>query len=242
MEKKHYRTVWVSDSHLGSNGIHAEQLLSFLKNIKCDRLYLVGDIIDMWQMKRRTYWTSHCNDIVRKIIKMARDTEVIYVPGNHDEIFREYDGESFGNIKIKLSDIHECLDGRKILVTHGDQFDLMMKYSTLAKIGCFMYDWLIFANSIFNKVRQIFRMSHWSLSAFVKQNTKQVCKYVSQYETAMIEDAKRHGFDGVICGHIHHAEIKIVDGFIYCNCGDWVENCTALVETIDGKFEIINNQ
>lgn len=236
-----YRTVFISDVHLGFRGCSADFLLDFLRTTECSKLYLVGDIVDFWSMKRRSYWPQEHNNVVRTILGKAKhDTEVIFVPGNHDEKVRDYDGMQFGNVQICNEHVHESRDGRKFLVVHGDQFDSVVRCApVLAVLGSEVYDLLLLANRWVNAVRRRFGFPYWSLAAFLKGRVKNAVKYISNFEEAVAFEARRRGLDGVVCGHIHRAEIADVEGVTYCNCGDWVESCTALVEHHDGSLEIL---
>lgn len=236
-----YRSVFISDVHLGFRGCSANFLLDFLRSTECSKLYLVGDIIDFWSMKRRSYWPQEHNNVIRTVLGKAKhDTEVIFVPGNHDEKLREYEGMQFGNVQIASEHIHETRDGRKFLVVHGDQFDSVVRCAPiLAVLGSEAYDLLLLANRWVNSVRRLFGFPYWSLAAFMKSRVKNAVKYVSNFEEAVAFEARRRGLDGVVCGHIHRAEIADIGDVTYFNCGDWVESCTALVEHHDGSFEIL---
>lgn len=237
-----YRAIWISDIHLGFPGCSAEYLLDFLRSTQCEYLYLVGDIIDLWYMKKRLYWPQSHNNVIRAILgKAKRGTQVVYVPGNHDESFRDYEGMEFGNVLIKNEVIHITADGRRLLVMHGDQFDAVVRSSrVLALIGTKLYDWLLQANRIVNLVRRRLGFNHWSLACFMKQKVKNAVQYISNFEAAVAYEAARRSVDGLICGHIHRAEITHLNGILYCNSGDWVESCTALVEREDGSMELLH--
>jgi len=236
-----YRSIWISDIHLGTRGCNAELLLDFLRRTESDYLYLVGDIIDVWRMRRAWYWHQTHNDVIQKILRKARKgTRVIYVPGNHDESFRDFAGHRFGRVAILLEAIHTAADGRRYLVLHGDKFDGVVKYAKwLAVIGDRAYTAALALNLWFNRVRRRLGFPYWSLSAYLKHKVKNAVEYISSYETAVAAEARRRGADGVICGHIHTADIRKMDGVLYCNDGDWVESCTALVEHTDGRLEIL---
>ncbi|QQE12898.1 UDP-2,3-diacylglucosamine diphosphatase [Planctomycetota bacterium] len=240
--KLKFRTVFISDVHLGSNGSQAKEVAKFLKCVSCDRLYLVGDIIDMWRLKQRWYWPAEHNEVVRRVLKMIKKgTEVVFVPGNHDEAARQYHGLEFGGVKVEPHVVHESADGRKYLVIHGDQFDLVVKHSrVLSVLGSVAYEWLLRINAWYNKCRLLLGYKYWSLSAFLKLKVKHACTFISRFEETLMNEAKRRGMDGVICGHIHHSERIEEDGVEYLNCGDWVESCTAIVEYQDGRMEIVN--
>lgn len=238
-----FRTVFISDVHLGFRGCAAEYLLDFLNSIECDQLYLVGDIFDIWEMsKKGIYWPKAHNDVVKRVFDMAANgTRVIYIPGNHDEVLREYAGSTFNNVEIKLKAVHETADGRRFLVLHGDEFDTVVQASRfLAKMGSRMYDWLLQANYYVNAIRRFFGAPYWSLAAHVKHKVKNAVNYIGKFEEAVAYEARRQNMDGLICGHIHHAEIADMDGVLYCNDGDWVESCTSLIEHTDGRLEILH--
>ncbi len=241
-EKLKVRSVWISDIHLGFRGCSADFLLDFLHKVDCDYLYLVGDIIDVWEMKKRMYWPQAHNNVIRTLLGKAKhNTKVIYVPGNHDEVLRDFDGAVFGNVEIQNEVIHTTADNRKLLIIHGDQFDSVVKISPmLAKVGSRLYEWLLRANRYVNMVRRKLGFSYWSLAAFLKHKVKNAVQYISNFEEAVAHEAARQGVDGVVCGHIHRAEIARHHNVDYYNCGDWVESCTALVEHPNGEMEIIN--
>jgi UDP-2,3-diacylglucosamine pyrophosphatase LpxH len=240
-EKIKVRSVWISDIHLGFRGCSADFLLDFLHNVECDYLYLVGDIIDVWEMKKKMYWPQTHNNVIRTLLGKAKhNTKVIYVPGNHDEVLRDFDGAVFGNVEIQNEVIHTTADNRKLLILHGDQFDSVVKISPmLAKVGSRLYEWLLRANRYVNMVRRKMGFSYWSLAAFLKHKVKNAVQYISNFEEAVAHEAARQGVDGVVCGHIHRAEIARHHSVDYYNCGDWVESCTALVEHPNGEMEIL---
>jgi UDP-2,3-diacylglucosamine pyrophosphatase LpxH len=242
MSKKYYRSVWISDTHLCSRDCRVEYLLSFLKSVKCEYLYLVGDFIDIWQMKRRWYWPQSINNVVHKVLaKSKKGAKVTYIPGNHDEFFRAFVGHQFGGVQIKDKAIHTTADGRRMLILHGDEFDMVVQYNKwLAVIGSAAYDYLVTVNRVLNLGRRKLNMPYWSLSAAIKRKVKNAVTYVGKYEAAMVREARKESVDGIICGHIHQPAIKMIDGYLYCNTGDWVENCTALVEEEDGKLSIVH--
>lgn len=242
-EIKKYRAIWISDIHLGTSGCKAEYLNDFLKNIETEYLYLVGDIIDCWRLKTKFYWPSEHNKFIQKILKKAKKgTKIIYIPGNHDEVFRNYVGLNFGGILLEEEVIHETKKGLKFLVIHGDKFDVVTRYHKwLAYFGDHSYTFLLWINTYFNRYirKKIFKLPYWSLSKFIKLKAKQAVSFISSYEESIASEAKKRNVDGVICGHIHHPEIKIMNGILYCNDGDWVESCSALVEHLDGELELI---
>ncbi len=240
--KLNYRTVFLSDLHLGSNGCQAKDISRLLKHLKCEKLYLIGDIIDMWRLRQRWYWPAEHNDVVRRILKLAhKGTEVIFVPGNHDAAARQYSEMEFGGVKVKLRDVHETADGRRLLITHGDQFDLVVKHSpVLSMLGSLAYEWLLTINTFYNKGRAMLGLRYWSISQFLKLKVKQACTFISRFEQTLVHEARRGGLDGVVCGHIHKADQRLEDGIAYFNCGDWVESCTILVEHACGQMEVLN--
>jgi UDP-2,3-diacylglucosamine pyrophosphatase LpxH len=240
--KLNYRTVWISDVHLGTRGCKDEYLLDFLKHVECERLYLVGDIIDLWKLKGGFHWPRLQNEIVRTMMAMAaRGTEVIYIPGNHDELFRGYIGTEFNGIRISDQAIHTSADGRRFLVLHGDEFDGVVCSSRwLAMLGSGAYDFLIEVNRWFNHGRRLLGFPYWSMSAYIKHKVKNAVNFIFSFEEALIHAAHEQQLDGVICGHIHHAAIRDTgQGVLYANCGDWVESCTALSEDFAGNLSII---
>jgi UDP-2,3-diacylglucosamine pyrophosphatase LpxH len=237
-----YRTIWISDVHLGTRGCKAEYLLDFLRCNDAKTIYLAGDIIDGWRLRRSWYWPQSHNDIVQEMLRKVRNgTRVIYVPGNHDEWLRDYVTLHFGGIEVLNEAIHVTADGRRLLVIHGDWFDLIVKHARwLATLGDGAYTFALWVNNHFNKIRRWLGYDYWSLSAFLKLKVKNAVQYIGSFANALTDEARRRSLDGVVCGHIHHAEIRDVDGILYCNDGDWVESCTALVEHFDGRLAIIN--
>ena len=233
--------MWISDTHLGTAGCQAELLLDFLKSTDCETLYLVGDIIDGWQLRKGWFWPPRHNDIVRCVLKKAKHgTRVIYVPGNHDEAFRDYVGLNFGGIELLAEAIHETADGRKLLILHGDEFDgIVLCVRWLAFLGDWAYTLLLKANGILNRVRKKMGLPYWSLSSELKKRVKNAVQFISSFEQAVANAAIERGADGVVCGHIHTAEIRTIGEVTYYNDGDWVESCTALVEYPDGRMEIV---
>jgi UDP-2,3-diacylglucosamine pyrophosphatase LpxH len=237
-----YRTIWISDTHLGTSGCKAELLLDFLKSTECETLFLVGDIIDGWQLRKGWYWPPRHNDVVRCVLKKAKHgTRVVYVPGNHDEAFRDYVGLNLGGIELLHEALHETADGRTILVLHGDEFDSVVLYARwLAFLGDHAYTLLLKFNGLFNAVRKWFGLPYSSLSARIKKRVKNAVEFISSFEQAVAHAAVERGAQGVVCGHIHTAEIRTIGEVTYYNDGDWVESCTALVEHADGRMEIID--
>jgi UDP-2,3-diacylglucosamine pyrophosphatase LpxH len=236
-----YRTIWISDIHLGTRGCKAEYLLDFLRHNEALTIYLVGDIVDGWRLRRSWYWPQSHNDVVQKLLRaVRRGTRVIYVPGNHDEWLREYADLRFGGVEVVEEAVHITADGRRLLVIHGDWFDLVVKHARwLALLGDHAYTLALWMNHHFNRVRRLFGYEYWSLSAFLKLRVKNAVQYIGSFADALASEARRRDLDGVVCGHIHHAEIRDLGGVLYCNDGDWVESCTALVEHFDGRLAIV---
>lgn len=236
-----FRTIWISDIHLGTRGCKAEYLIDFLRYHSAETFYLVGDIVDGWRLGKAWYWPQSHNDLVQKLLRLARKgKQLIYIPGNHDELFRDYLGLVFGGIKLQGSALHVTADGKRLLVLHGDEFDAVVLYSKwLAQLGSDIYDFLLYVNHGFNTLRRKLGFPYWSLSAFIKHKVKNVVAFVERFEQTFVREARKREVDGVVCGHIHKAEIRLEEGILYCNTGDWVESCTALVEHFDGRLEII---
>ncbi len=241
-EMRHYRAIFLSDIHLGTKGCKAEFLLDFLKYNDADTIYLVGDIVDGWRLKRSWYWPQAHNDVVQKFLRKARKgCRIVYVPGNHDESLRNYTGVHFGGVLVASDTIHETADGKQLLVMHGDAFDGVVKYAKwLALLGDWAYNLMLQVNTWYNLARRTLGFGYWSLSAYLKNKVKNAVKFVDDFERAVAEEARRRNLDGVVCGHIHKAEMRDIDGILYINDGDWVESCTALVEHQDGRLEIVN--
>jgi UDP-2,3-diacylglucosamine pyrophosphatase LpxH len=235
------RTVFISDVHLGFKGCQAQYLLDFLRSVECQRIYLVGDIIDLWALSKSFYWPQAHNDVIRTILGKAKHgTRVIYIPGNHDRVFRDHDGLVLGNVEIRREAIHQTADGRRFLVLHGDEFDSIVRASALLEsIGSHAYAAALTLNRYVNAVRSRFGFPYWSLAAFLKHKVKNAVRYIASFEKALAAEARRQQVHGVICGHIHRAEITEIDGITYCNDGDWVESCTTLVEDFDGRLSLL---
>jgi UDP-2,3-diacylglucosamine pyrophosphatase LpxH len=236
-----FRTIFISDVHLGSKGCRAEFLLDFLRRVECQQIYLVGDIIDVWSLTRSFYWPQAHNDVIRTVLGKAKHgTRVVYVPGNHDRPFRDHDGLVLGNVEILREAVHETADGRRFLVLHGDEFDSIVRASPMIEsLGNTAYAFALRLNRYVNAVRQRLGYPYWSVSAFLKHKVKNAVKYIANFERAVAVEAERRGVNGVICGHIHRAEITEIDGITYCNDGDWVESCTALVEEFQGRLSLL---
>jgi UDP-2,3-diacylglucosamine pyrophosphatase LpxH len=239
---RHFRTLFISDVHLGTRGCQAALLLDFLRYHDADTFYLVGDIVDGWRLKSNWYWPQDHNDVVQKLLRKARKgATLIYVPGNHDEFLRGYYGTHFGGIELMEQAIHRGADGRRYLVIHGDHFDLVVTQARwLAHLGDHAYTFALIANRIFNAGRRRLGLGYWSLSQWAKQKVKNAVNYIGEYEKTLVLEARRNGVEGVICGHIHRAVIRDESGIRYINCGDWVESCTAVAEHADGRFEVIS--
>ncbi|QFU16143.1 UDP-2,3-diacylglucosamine diphosphatase [Microvirga thermotolerans] len=235
------RTLFLSDLHLGTRGCQAEQLLAFLKAYDADTIYLVGDIVDGWRLKSGWYWPQAHNDVVQKLLrKVRKGTRLIYIPGNHDEFLRDYLGVHLGGIELADSALHETADGRRYLVIHGDQFDLVVRHARwLALLGDGAYTLALTFNTYLNVARRRLGLTYWSLSSWAKLKVKNAVNYIGRFEELLAAEARRQEADGVICGHIHHAALRDLSGVRYVNTGDWVESCTAIVEHYDGTLEMI---
>jgi UDP-2,3-diacylglucosamine pyrophosphatase LpxH len=236
-----YRSVFISDIHLGAPGCQADLLLDFLRHISCQQLYLVGDIVDGWRMKRGWYWPQSHNDVVQKLLRLARKgATVTYIPGNHDDRVRDFCGVHFGGIVVARDAIHQAADGKRYLVLHGDEFDAVVRLAPhLAFAGDLAYRAIVRLNTAVNVLRRRLGLGYWSLAAFLKSKVGNANQFVDNFERALAEEARRRGFDGVICGHVHKAQMRDFDGVTYVNDGDWVESCTAVVEHFDGRLEIL---
>ncbi len=240
--KLRYRSIFVSDIHLGTRGSRADLLLDFLGRVDCETLYLVGDIFDGWRLRKSWYWNESFDLVLRQVMAMARrGVRVVYIPGNHDEALRDWFGLEIAGISLLPEAVHEAADGRRFLVIHGDQFDGVIRYAKfLAYLGDWAYDTALYLNRIFNAARRRLGYPYWSLSQWLKRQVKGAVKAIDRFEGALAGEAKRRGLQGVICGHIHHAEMRPVNGVLYMNTGDWVESCTALVEHAVGGFELVD--
>jgi UDP-2,3-diacylglucosamine pyrophosphatase LpxH len=243
-EVRYFRTLFISDVHLGSKAAQAAFLLSFLRHHDAHKIYLVGDIVDGWRLRRSWHWPQEHNDVIQKILRKSRKgSRVIYIAGNHDEFLREFQGVHFGGIEVMDRDIHETADGRKFLVIHGDQFDVVVhNYRKIAYLGDWAYDAAISINVVMNKIRNLLGLPYWSFSSWAKVRVKEAVNFIGAFQKVVAEEAKRTGADGVICGHIHHATIEEMNGITYINTGDWVESCTAVGENEDGTFELLSWQ
>lgn len=236
-----FRTIWISDIHLGTRSCQAHLLLDFLKYTESEYLYLVGDIVDGWQLRKRWFWPQAHNDVIQKVLRRARKgTQVYYIPGNHDEAARPYCGLHFGGVFVTDQIVHETADGKRLLIMHGDQFDAVMGCAKwLAHLGDSAYEFSLSVNRVFNAARQKLGFPYWSLSAYLKHKVKNAVEHISAFETFLAEEARHNRADGVVCGHIHHAQIRQIGQVLYCNDGDWVESCTAMVEDMQGNLSII---
>ncbi|MEI6804511.1 MAG: UDP-2,3-diacylglucosamine diphosphatase [Burkholderiales bacterium] len=235
------RAIFISDIHLGTAGCQADALLDFLKHHPSDYLYLVGDIVDGWQLRRRWFWPQAHNDIVQKLLRRARKgCKVIFIPGNHDEFARGFIGHQFGGIEVQDEAIHTTATGRTLWVTHGDYFDGVIQCAKwLAFLGDNLYEFTLRLNRHLNRLRAHLGLPYWSLSAYLKHKVKKALNYVTDFEVAVAHEARTRGHDGVVCGHIHRAEMRDINGTLYCNDGDWVESRSALVEHFDGQLELL---
>ena len=237
----HFRTIWISDVHLGTPGCQAQRLLEFLRATESETLYLVGDIIDGWQLKRRWYWEQSHNNVVQTVLKKAKKgTNVVFVPGNHDEVIRQFIDLDFGGIKIRDELVHTTANGKRMLVIHGDRFDGVIACAKwLAYVGDNLYTMILKFNQWFNSWRARAGLPYWSLSQYLKGKVKNAVNYITSFEDALAAEASKKGLDGVICGHIHKPEIRDINGIKYCNDGDWVESLSALVEDASGELRLV---
>ncbi len=238
----HYRTLFVSDVHLGKRGCQAELFLDFLRRNDADTIFLIGDMIDGWALRKSWFWPQSHNDIVQKVLRKARKgARVVFVPGNHDEFARDYGGMSFGGIEVADAVVHQLADGRRFLVIHGDQFDVVVTHArSIALLGDWAYELALFLNHWFNRARRALGFPYWSFSAWAKLKVKDAVGFIGAFEATLSEEARRRGCDGVVCGHIHHAVIRDIGGVTYVNAGDFVESCTAVAEHDDGRLTILH--
>jgi UDP-2,3-diacylglucosamine pyrophosphatase LpxH len=236
------RTLWISDVHLGTPDCKAAELLHLLKHVHAERIYLVGDIIDGWQLKKRWYWPPLHNDVVQKLLRKARKgSKVVFVAGNHDEFARQFIGLNFGGIDVVNETLHITADQRRLWVVHGDHLDGVIQHAKwLAKVGDELYLLTLKFNNWLNRFRCKFGMPYWSLSQFLKQKVKNAVAYIDSFERALALEARDKQCDGVVCGHIHKAEIRQLGSVTYHNCGDWVESCSALVEDSLGRITLLH--
>jgi len=236
------RTAFISDVHLGARECRADLLLEFLDSVQLDTLVVAGDLIDLWSLRKKVFWPPAHGEVIRAILaKAKRGTRVVYIPGNHDAEFRELAGAVFGNLEIHREHVHVTADGRKLLVLHGDEFDGLVRCSRwLEWLGNAAYDFVLWLNRGFNFTRRLFGFPYWSLASWLKQRIGNAVEYIGRFEHAAAHAAQRRGMDGVICGHIHRARMTTLEGVLYCNDGDWVENCTTLVEDLNGRLTVWN--
>ena len=236
------RTIFISDLHLGTRGCQAQALLDFLRVYEADEIYLVGDIVDGWRLRQSWHWPQAHNDVVQKLLRKARKgTRIVYIPGNHDEFLRDYSGSTFGGVEVMEEAIHMCADGRKMLLIHGDKFDTVVRnVRWLALLGDQAYDFAIWLNGHIARMRRIMGLPYWSFSKWSKEKVKSAVNFITAFEDAVINDARKHGADIVLCGHIHKATIRQCDEITYVNSGDWVESCTAIFEHYDGRLELFH--
>ena len=237
------RSIFLSDIHLGTRACQAGRLLDFLREYQSEHLFLVGDIIDFWAMSRSVQWSALQNTVIQKVLRRARHGDrVVFIPGNHDEALREYDGVSFGDILVVNEYVHETADGRRFLLIHGDEFDQVTRYHKwVAVLGDVAYNILVFINGWLSWFRrQLGQPGYWSLAGYAKRKVKSALEFIFDFEDSVIRNVRDRGLDGVICGHIHWAAIKEVDGLTYINCGDWVDSCTAIIEHQDGRLELVD--
>jgi UDP-2,3-diacylglucosamine pyrophosphatase LpxH len=238
---RHFRTLFISDVHLGSKAAKADFLIDFLRHHEAETIVLVGDIVDGWRLKRNWYWPQAFNDVTQKLLRKARKgTRIIYIPGNHDEFLRDFPGTHFGGVEVADRIIHEAADGKRYLVVHGDEFDGVVQHAKwLAFLGDWSYRTILMLNTLVNRARRRLGFGYWSFSAYLKVKVKNALQFIENFEAAVADEARRRGVDGVICGHIHKAEMRDIDGIAYVNDGDWVESCTAVAEHADGRLEIV---
>jgi UDP-2,3-diacylglucosamine pyrophosphatase LpxH len=240
---KRVRAAWISDVHLGTRGANAAALLDFLRDYEVETLYLVGDLIDIWQLRRGIYWPQQHNDVIQKILRKSRKgTRVVYIPGNHDDMLAKFYG-AYGSIIVQKHAIHRFADGRRMLVIHGHELDtIVQNVKSLAFVGDVGYQFLLSLNPAINFVRRRFGLGYWSLSAYAKKRVKDAVSFIGRFEEEIVRYAKKFSVDAVLCGHIHSAAIRQIGSITYYNCGDWVETCSALIENEDGKIDILNYQ
>jgi UDP-2,3-diacylglucosamine pyrophosphatase LpxH len=235
------RALFISDIHLGTRSAQATALLDLLRTVDAERIYLVGDIVDFWKVKRGPHWPQPHNDVIQKLLRKARKgAAIIYIPGNHDEVLREYCGMQFGGVRLERNCVHVTGKGLRYAVLHGDEFDVVVRTAKwLAFLGDYGYELALWTNTPLNWLRRCFGLGFWSLSAYLKYRVKSAVNFIGSFEEAVASEARRQSAHGIICGHIHHASDRMIDGVHYLNCGDWVESCTALIETLDGDMRIV---
>jgi UDP-2,3-diacylglucosamine pyrophosphatase LpxH len=240
-DEMRFRAIFISDVHLGTRAAQAEQLLEFLRRTDADVYYLVGDIVDFWKVRRGAYWPQAHNDVIQKLLrKVRKGARVVFIPGNHDEALRDFCGQHFGGIEILRDTTHMTALGRRYAVMHGDEFDIVVRYAKwLAFLGDRSYELALWLNDPLNWLRRKLGFGYWSMSQYLKYKVKSAVNFIGEFEEALSEVARLHGADGIICGHIHHAADREIAGVRYLNCGDWVESCTAIVETAEGELEVV---
>ncbi|MGE0626735.1 MAG: UDP-2,3-diacylglucosamine diphosphatase [Hyphomicrobiaceae bacterium] len=239
-----YRAIFISDLHLGTRSCRADAILDFLRDYDADTIYLVGDVVDFWRLRHAPFWPQQHNDVIQKLLrKVRKGSRLVFIPGNHDEALGGYCGAQFGGIEVMSETVHETADGRRLLILHGDAFDGMVNCGRwLSVLGDRSYKLALWSNRLVNRARHLAGFGEWSLAAFLKQHVKQAVKFIERFEHAVSAEAQRRGFDGVVCGHVHHAADKTVNGIAYLNCGDWVESCTALVEDRQGRVHLVRRR
>ena len=236
------RTLFLSDIHLGTRACQADHLLEFLRDYQAEQTYLIGDIVDFWAMHRSICWLPSHNTVVQKLLRRARHGErIVFIPGNHDEVLRDYVGNAFGGVEVLPEAIHETADGKRLLLIHGDIFDQVTRHHRwVAVLGDVAYNQLVRLNLWLSWVRRKLGCSgYWSLAGYAKRRIKTALNFIFDFEDSAIHHARERGLDGVVCGHIHWATIKEIGGLLYVNCGDWVDSCTAIVEHFDGRLELV---
>jgi UDP-2,3-diacylglucosamine pyrophosphatase LpxH len=237
-----HRALFISDVHLGTRTSQASALLQFLKINDADTIYLVGDIVDFWKVRRGPHWPQAHNDVLQKLLRKVRHgTRVIFIPGNHDESLRDFVGMRFGGVEVMQTCMHQTANGKRYIVMHGDEFDVVIRTAPwLAFLGDRGYEFALWLNNPLNWVRRHLGLGYWSLSAYLKYSVKRAVSFIGAFEEAVAAEARRHNADGIICGHIHHAADRTIEGVHYLNCGDWVESCSAIIEHADGRLEVVH--
>ncbi len=237
----HVRALFISDVHLGTRTAQADRLLDLLRYCEADVIYLVGDIIDFWRVRRGPHWPQSHNDVLQKLMrKVRKGTRLILIPGNHDEALRDYAGMQFGGVEVHRDYVHLTAQGRRYVVMHGDEFDVVVRTAKwLALLGDRGYELALWLNNPLNWVRRHLGLGYWSLSAYLKNRVKKAVAFIGAFEEAVAAEARRRATDGIVCGHIHHAADRTFEGVHYLNCGDWVESCTAIVESHTGELQVI---
>jgi UDP-2,3-diacylglucosamine pyrophosphatase LpxH len=237
-----YRTIWISDIHLGYLHCKADFLCEFLDHCHSDTLYLVGDVVDFWSLRSQWHWPASHSAVLRRLVEKARSgVRVVYVPGNHDELMRDFTGIVFGDIATEAQAVHTTAAGKRLLVTHGDEFESFISCGAFTRVlGNMSYTVLLRLNRAYNALRASQGKPYWSLATYIKNRVGNARRAIESFEDAALLYARTHGFDGVICGHIHQPRMRDDNGTTYCNDGDWVENCTALAEHQDGSLDLLD--